>query len=177
MGPLLLGLMGLGGVLGGGASGARKGRLEDAKVQNEINAANNAAQLNAQRFNLGAGATRMGQVARADLLARMQNAPATGDPRVDRWSGGGLRPSAFGPPTQFGAVTQRDQALQALRDQSDLLHPTLTSLRKPGLLEKIGGIAGLVSSGAGAFMKAQPAPSDGPQIVPSPFDPNEYSQS
>lgn len=146
-----LGILGaLGGVLGDGASAAAAGRRSDAAEQAQFNALNNQALLGTSQFNLEAPGQRVGQVARGDILSSMQDAAPTGDPRIDKFAGGGLRPSAFGASSrQAGGELQR-QALMALMSGSDKITPQLSTLPKAGKLETLGGISGLIGGLAGA---------------------------
>jgi hypothetical protein len=48
----------------------------------------------------------------------MQNAPLTGDPRIDKFSGGGLRPSAFGPNARQAGALESSTALNGLQNPS-----------------------------------------------------------
>ena len=151
--PILGKLLAAGNVFGNAASSARQGRYDDANLDTRMFTANNNARLQAAQHNIDTGSTRMGQVARADLLGNMQNAPLLGDPRIDKFAGGGLRPSAFGEATRTAANEQQRQAMLALMNRSDQVTPQIASLRKPGWLERIGSIAGLVS-GMGTSMRS-----------------------
>ncbi len=103
----------VGNALSQGAAGLASGRRADA-----------LANMQAAPFNLMAPSARTSQVARGDLLARMQNAAPTGDARIDKFAGGGLRPSAFGPDTQQAGNELKRQALLALMNQSDRINPS-----------------------------------------------------
>lgn len=167
--PAILGGLSLiGGLLGKGASSSANGRRTDAEIQNALNAQNNAANLNAAQFNLTAPSTRASQVARGGLMADAQNAPLTGDPRIDKFAGGGLRPSVFNAQTRSGGQELQRQALMALMSKSDQLHPQMSTLPKSGLMEKIGGIAGLVGGLAGGLKQMGVG---GPQA----YEPNDQN--
>lgn len=165
---ILGGLQLIGGLMGRGASASAAGRREDAKIQTDINAQNNAANLNAGTFNMNAPSVRMGQIARGGILADAQNAPLTGDPRIDRFAGGGLRPSALNATTRQGGQELQRQALLALMSKSDQLHPQMSSLPKAGLMEKIGGIAGLVGGLAGGLKQMG-------GVGPKVYEPNDQN--
>lgn len=141
--------LGIGGSLGAGAAASKGGRMADADLQARMDALNNRTALDAKQFNMGTGAARLGQVQRADFAANMKDAPMTGDPRIDKFAGGGLRPSTFGPDSRTAANEMKRQALSALMSGSDQFTPTVSAIPKAGMLEKIGGIAGLAHGIAG----------------------------
>lgn len=149
------GLGAAGQVLGQGAASSKAGRQNDALLNAQMNNANNASNLNAAQFNMGTGQARMGQVARADALANAKDAPMTGDPRIDKFSGGGLRPSALGADTRTAANEQKRQALMALMSKSDQVTPAQSQIQNAGMLENLGGIAGLVGGLTQATMPPQ----------------------
>lgn len=165
----------VGGVLGGGASAAAGGRRDDAMLQAQMNQGNNRAQLDAAQFNLTAPDQRMQQLLRAEFLGKMRNAPSTGDARIDKFSGGGLRPELLqGESSMQGADAMKRQALQALLSGSDRVTPQMSTLPKSGLMEKIGAGAGLLGGVLGALgesgvMRQKPA-----QMPPAPFPTSAY---
>lgn len=140
---------GIGSALGSGAASSKANRLGEADMQARMDALNNRAMVDAAQHNLTAGSTRLGQVQRADVASSMKDAPLTGDARIDKFSGGGLRPSAFGQDSRTAADVQKRQALAALMSGSDQITPKVSGIPDAGLLEKIGGIAGIVGGGAG----------------------------
>lgn len=140
----------VGGALGRGAQASKAGRQTDALTQAQINQANNRAGLEAANFNLAAPSTRANQVARGEVLATMQDAPLLGDPRVDKWAGGGLRPSAFGAASRQAGSELSRQALQALMS-GERFTPEMTRMEPGGAMERIGGAAGLAGGIAGAL--------------------------
>lgn len=127
----------LGSDLTGASAGLASGRRYDAQ-----------ANAQAAGFNLGAPSVRTSQVARGDLLSRMQDAPPTGDPRIDKFSGGGLRPSAFGPDTHAAGDALKRQAMQALLSGSDRLQPS-----QAGVGEDVLAGAGLGANVLGTLGK------------------------
>lgn len=134
----------------GGGAGLANGRRADAQTNLQGTALNNRAQLESHAFNLQAPAARTQQVARGDVLATMQDAPATGDARIDKFNSGGLRPSAFGPDTRQAGETLKRQALQALLSGSDQVTPQMTQPSKAGtgedLMSGLGLGAGLLGT-------------------------------
>ena len=145
------GVSGLGQVLGAGATASKNGRMQDASLQGQLDARNNAAALDAARFNIGTGATRAQQVAHGDVMSRpIPQAGSIGTGRNLQISGG-VGPQLFGPDTQAAGEALKRQSLAALMGQTDQVHPSVSSIQKPGLLEKIGGVAGLVGGIAGAL--------------------------
>lgn len=143
-------LSNIGGVLGQGATKSRTQNIDEALIAAQLNAANNQAGLNAAQFNLGAPGALASQVARGDVLSTMQNAPRLGDPRIDKFAGGGLRPSAFGAPSRQAGTVLSNQALQKL--QSGLqFTPQITAMPKSGMLEKLGGLAGTIGGVTGVL--------------------------
>lgn len=143
-------IQGIGGALGAGGAAAKGGRLADADLQARMDALNNRTQLDAANHNLTTGAARLGQVQRADVASNMHDAAPTGDPRIDKFGGGGLRPSAFGPDSMTAANEQKRQALSALMSGSDQMHPAVSKIPEAGFMEKLGGVGGLVGGIAGA---------------------------
>ena len=132
---------GLGKLFGSGAKKSQEGRYDTAKVMAMLTAINNRSQLDAAQFNLAAPGQRATQVARGDVLSSMQNAPPTGDPRIDKFAGGGLRPSAFGAASRQAGSTLSRQALQALLENKPFV-PERATLPPAGGLEHLGGAAG-----------------------------------
>ena len=149
-GPVGAAISGVGGALGKGAGASQEGRYNKAALMAQLNAANNTAQLNAANFNLAAPSALTSQVARGDVLSSMQNAPLLGDPRIDKFSGGGLRPSAFGAASRQAGGELSRQAMQKLL-KGEQLSPQMTTLQPGGMMEKIGGAAGLAGGITGAL--------------------------
>lgn len=134
----------LGDVLSTGAEGQAKGRREDFVNNSRAIAENNRAKVEAARYNLDLPSVRTNQTARGEVLSTMQNAPMTGDPRIDKFSGGGLRPSAFGPQSrQAGAEMSRYALERLMNPESDRLVPQEIPESKASLGENILGGAGL----------------------------------
>lgn len=133
----------IGDVLGGGAKASAEGRRGDADLQARMAALNNRALLDAAVFNRDLPGVRANQVARGDVLSTMHDAAPTGDPRIDKFGGGGLRPSAFGADTHQAGSALKRQALAHLMG-GEQFTPQIATLPDSGLLEKIGGIAGIV---------------------------------
>lgn len=114
----------VGRVASGVAGGLANGRREDAATNGRAIAENNQAKTQAAEFNLKLPEARTNQVARGEVLNTMQNAPLTGDARIDKFSGGGLRPSAFGPESRQAGAELSRQALGHLMDPAgDRLTP------------------------------------------------------
>lgn len=136
----------LGNTLSQGAGAMAGGRREDSNADMYAANANNRARLDAANFNAAIPGVRTTQVARGDLLANMHDAAPTGDPRIDKFGGGGLRPSAFGPDTTQAGNELKRQALMALMTKSDQLDPQITQPRKAGLGENLMAGAGMTSN-------------------------------
>lgn len=126
-----------------GAAGMRQGRAQDDLAGLSIATANNRAKLDTAKFNMEAPGMRAQQVGRGEIMQTMQDAPMTGDPRVDKWAGGGLRPSAFGPQSREAGGALSRQALQALLSGSDQIDPQLAQRTKAGAGENIASGVGL----------------------------------
>lgn len=148
--PIIDGIGQIGGALGAGAAASKAGRLDQAGQQALLDGQNNRTGLDAAKFNMGTGAERLSQVQRGDFAANMKDTAPTGDPRIDKFGGGGLRPSTLGPDSHNAANEMKRQALMALMSGSDHFTPTHSEIPKAGMLEKIGGIAGLAGGLAGA---------------------------
>ena len=140
-----LGTLGnIGEVVGGMAGGLGAGRRYDAQQAAQDAAQNNRSLLDVGSFNMAAPSVRTDQTARGEVLSTMHNAPLTGDPRIDKFSSGGLRPDAFGPNSrQAGAALSR-QALDALMKGSDQITPQMARPSKAGIGENV-----LAGTGAG----------------------------
>lgn len=118
----------LGNVLTGAAAGAAYGRRADADMNQR-----------AAVFNRDLPAVRAGQVARGEVLNTMQDAKPTGDPRIDKFAGGGLRPSAFGPQSrQAGAELSRQAMSGLMNPEQDRIKPS-----QAGIGENLAAGAGL----------------------------------
>jgi hypothetical protein len=109
-----LGDSGLADTLTQGSQGLAGGRRFDNQQNMQAADINNRTGLAAASFNAQLPSTQASQVARGDLLSGMKDTPLTGDPRIDKFSGGGLRPSAFGPDTHAAGDALKKQALQNL---------------------------------------------------------------
>ena len=134
----------LGGVLGAGAKSSADARRVDDVTGANMGTLNNRAQLDAGEFNMSAPGMRASQVARGDVLSTMKDAAPTGDARIDKFGGGGLRPSAFGPDSRQAGEALKKQAFMALMTGSDQITPQMSAPSSSGLLEKIGGTAGVI---------------------------------
>ena len=166
--------------MGGGAKASKDGRMTDALTQDRLNASNNAANLNAAEFNIGTPVTRAQQVAKGDLMAAMiPNASRSGSGR-DLQLTGGVNPGLFGADTTAAGNELKKQALQALMTGSDKQTPVQSTIQKPGLMEKIGGVAGTAGGILGALSgfnrepvatMSQQGPYDGGYRLP--HDPTE----
>lgn len=137
----------------GGAAGMRQGRQQEDLAGLSMATANNRAKLDAAKFNMDAPNVRMQQVGRGELVNTMQDAPMTGDPRVDKWAGGGLRPSAFGPQSREAGAAMSRQALQALLAGSDRIDPETMQPSKAGWGENLSSGVGLGLGVLGALGK------------------------
>ena len=134
----------VGPVLGGAASGMAQGRRADAALNNDAIARNNQAGLSAAQYNRDLPSVRTGQVSRGEVLNTMQNAPMTGDARIDKFSGGGLRPSAFGPQSRQAGAELSRQALGALMSpETDRFTPERIEPTSGGTVENIMGGVGI----------------------------------
>ena len=141
---------GLGKVFGRGAQASQEGRQNESALLAQLAALNNRSAVDAAQFNLAAPGVRAGQVARGDALSTMQNAPLTGDPRIDKFAGGGLRPSAFGAASRRAGEALSRQALTALLENKPFT-PERATLRPAGRLERFGGAAGLAGGVMGTI--------------------------
>lgn len=129
------------------AGGAADGRRADSIANGRAIAENNAAKVAAARYNLDLPNTRASQVARGDVLNTMQDAPKTGDARIDKFSGGGLRPSAFGPQSRAAGAELSRQAMSGLMNpEQDRLTPQEIPQTSASLPERIAGGAGLAGN-------------------------------
>lgn len=125
-----------------GAQGSAEGRRRDTYADLSSADANNRALLGSAVFNRDLPSVQTSQVARGDLLSTMHDAAPTGDPRIDKFGGGGLRPSAFGPDTHQAGDALKRQALQNLLAGRGKLTPQLTTPREPGFGENAMGYTG-----------------------------------
>ena len=134
----------LGGVLTNASAADANARRQDAANQARGIAENNAAKTEAAKYNLALPSVRANQVSRGEILNTMQNAPLTGDPRIDKFSGGGLRPSAFGPQARQAGALEASTALNGLQNPSqDRLTPQEIPPYQPSTLDNFGAGAGL----------------------------------
>jgi hypothetical protein len=78
-----------------------------------------------------------------DLMSTMKDAAPTGDPRIDKFGGGGLRPSAFGPATQQAGDELKRQALKNLLSGQGQINPQLTTPKRAGFGENALAGAGI----------------------------------
>lgn len=139
------GLVGdIGQTVTGAAAGSAEGRRADAEANARGIAENNRAKVEAARYNRETPSYRTNQVARGEVLNTMQDAPKTGDPRIDKFAGGGLRPSAFGPQSrQAGSELSRMALMKLMDPASDQLTPQEIEPTKPSTAENIAAGAGL----------------------------------
>ena len=137
------GIAGIGGVLGKGAAASEAGRYKQAMTNDQLNAGNNQAQLNAAKFNLGLNPNLANQVARGDIMSQpIQNAGTTGSGRDLQFTGG-IQPSMFGADTRAAGDKLKRDALSSLMTGSSQLKPSITTLQQPGAMENIGAAAGI----------------------------------
>lgn len=130
-------------VLSEGSGGMADDRRADDANNARAIAENNRALADVARFNLEAPGLRTNQAARGEILATMQDAPRTGDARVDKWAGGGLRPSAIGPQGRQAGSELSRQALLALMNNSDRITPQPIPQSNPSAGENLMGGAGI----------------------------------
>lgn len=134
----------IGRVLGEAAGASADGRRQDAQTNAYATAANNRALVDAATFNRDLPSIRTNQVSRGEVLNTMQDAPLTGDQRIDKFSGGGLRPSAFGPNSRAAGSELSRQAMSKLMDPaSDQLKPQMVDPTKASGWENAGAGIGL----------------------------------
>lgn len=134
----------LGSVLTNASSADRNANLAVAGENARAIAENNAAKVNAAKYNLELPSVRASQVARGGALQNMQDAPLTGDPRIDKFSGGGLKPSVLGPQAKQAGALESSMALNALQNPStDRLTPQEIPPFGGSTLDTIGGAGGL----------------------------------
>lgn len=158
----------IGPVAGAAAAGSAGGRREDALIRNQLAGSNNRAALDAAQFNVSSPGVRASQVARGDVLSTMRDAAPTGDPRIDKFGGGGLRPSAFGQRSRDAGDELARQAMAGLQG-GDRITPERSQLEGSGLLEKIGGGIGLAGGLAGALnLGGAQAPAGVPEVARMP---------
>lgn len=143
----------LGSIFSQGAAANAAGRRGDTMANAELAAQNNRARLDAATFNRDTPAVRASQVARGNLLATMQNAAPTGDPRIDKFGGGGLRPSAVGADARQAGDQLARQGLAALMTGSDRLDPQMAQPQRAGLGENLMAGAGLGFNVLGALSR------------------------
>jgi hypothetical protein len=129
------------------AGGMADGRRADAQINARGIAENNQAKVQAAKYNLDLPSVRTNQVARGEVLNTMQDAPMTGDARIDKFAGGGLRPSAFGPQSrQAGAELSRTALTHLMDPSTDRLTPQEIPETDGSLAENIMGGAGLAGN-------------------------------
>lgn len=153
---ILTGASVLGKVLGGGAKASAKGRRDDAYQDADLAAINNRGaldtaghNLNVQKYNLAA----------PSVLARR----GVGAAGLMKYVPGGSHPGGQGFAAAMRDPAVRDQILSKLVSDSGeqlgsgsykaqpMAAPTPVSRQKPGLLEKIGGFAGVLGGLAGGL--------------------------
>lgn len=136
----------VGNVLGSGASSAAAGRRGDAETQAYMNAANNRAQMDAASFNRDTE----GQLMRRALMARMLgDTKPVSDPRGARFQTRTMSPEFTDMLSRYGG-----QADRSVGSGDYKVTPMLSTLPKAGLLEKIGGVAGMAGGILGALQEA-----------------------
>lgn len=143
-------------LVGSGAASEAGARRSDAQQQAGMDTSNNAAQLNAAKFNLGAPDTLLHRLARVGVGMNAKDVGPTGDARIDKFGGGGLRPSLLqNPETQQGFKEAQRQALMSLMNKDYQVKPAVSTLPKPGLMENVGGgiatASGLAQTGKGIY--------------------------
>jgi hypothetical protein len=137
-------LTGVSDLLGGGAKAAKDGRMSEAELQAHINAQNNRAQIDAAQFNAG----QQGNLIRRALAARMMgDLQPPSDPRGARFAQP-MSPVMQQLLSRYGGMADQDVMSGGYKVQ-----PQMAGIKKSGLLEKIGGIAGTIGGIAGALPK------------------------
>jgi hypothetical protein len=124
-----------GDLLTNAAAGIGNERINDNFADQNASIANNRAILDSATFNRDLPSVQAHQVARGDLMSTMKDAAPTGDPRIDKFGGGGLRPSAFGPSTQQAGDELKRQALKNLLSGQGQINPQLTTPKRAGFGE------------------------------------------
>jgi len=140
----------IGGALGGGASAAKEGRLSEAQLQALINAQNNRAQVDAANFNAGQEGSLIRRALAAQMIGDLKRPT---DPRA-RFGGGEVSPVLQQLLARYGQGAQDQLASGSFR-----VSPQMSGIPKSGLLEKIGGAAGIGGGILGALGRLnQPKP-------------------
>ena len=134
-------------LLGGGASAAKAGRMDEAQLQALINQGNNRAQLDAGQFNAGQEGSLIRRALSAQMLGDMKRPT---DPRA-KFGGGEVSPVLQQLLARYGQGAQ-DQ----LSSGSFKVNPQMSGIPKSGLMEKIGGGAGVAGGLLGILGKLQP---------------------
>lgn len=132
-----------GSMLTNAAAGMGAERQADNFANQNSADANNRAILGSAVFNRDLPGVQTSQVARGDILSTMKDAAPTGDPRIDKFGGGGLRPSAFGPSTQQAGDALKRQALANLLAGKGQIAPQLTTPNKAGVGENALAAGGI----------------------------------
>jgi hypothetical protein len=132
-----------GAMLTSAAAGMGNERMQDNYADQNANIANNRAILDSATFNRDLPSVQAHQVAHGDLMSTMHDAAPTGDPRIDKFGGGGLRPSAFGPATQQAGDELKRQALKNLLSGQGQINPQLTTPKRAGFGENALAGAGI----------------------------------
>jgi hypothetical protein len=125
------------------AAGIGNERIQNNFADQSAADQNNRALLGSAVFNRDLPSVQTSQVARGDLLSTMHDAAPTGDPRIDKFGGGGLRPSAFGPATQQAGDELKRQALKNLLSGQGQINPQLTTPKRAGFGENALAGAGI----------------------------------
>lgn len=148
--PLIDAIGSVGSSLGAGASASKAGRMADADLQARMDALNNRSGLDAAEFNMGVPVTQAQQVAKGDLMAaNIPQSAATGSGRDISFSGG-IGPQFFGTDTTQAGEALKRQALGSLMSGGGKFTPKTSTIPEAGMMEKIGGVGGLVGGLAGA---------------------------
>lgn len=160
-------------VMGAGAQAEGAARRYDASLQGGLDNNNNNAQVQAARFNLGAPDQLLNRLARLGVGINAKDMAPTGDARIDKFGGGGLRPSLLqNPETQQGFKQAQRDALLSLMNKDYQVKPTMSKLPDAGAMEKAGGAistaTGLASATKGLW---QP---DTATKIPD-WDPSQWS--
>lgn len=153
LGAVLAGAGALGSLFGKGAKSSAEGRRTDAQIQAQMAGQNNAAQLNAARFNLDAPGQLGRRMLGAGSLLNFQPTQFS-DPRMPKMSGGGaagFAQSLQDPATRQALLQMLRGSGQSIQSGSYRINPQMAQMQKAGWLEKIGGAAGLIGGLAGGL--------------------------
>jgi hypothetical protein len=140
--------------LGGGAKAAKDGRMSEAELQALITGQNNRNQLDAAQFNAGREGSLIKRALSARMLGDMGGSMAPRDPR-DKFGGGEVSPVLQQLLARYGGMADKDVMSGGYKVQ-----PQMASIPKSGLMEKIGGVAGLGGGLLGILGQMRPRTDD-----------------